>query len=903
MYAGPMSSLPAFLTTKLFVPGAQPKWVTRPRLLQRLDETRPLTLVTAPAGFGKTTLLAEWIANRSIDAAWISLDEGDNDPARFWTYFFTALQTARLELGELGLAQLPLLEPSAVTDALASLLNALATAPQLLVVVLDDYHVINAKAIHADVAYLIDHLPPQLRLILSTRSDPPLPLARLRARGQLLEVRAADLRFTPDEITVFFNRVMSLDVPSEALAVLEARTEGWIAGLQLAALSLRGRSDVTGYVQSFAGTHAYIIDYLVDEVLKRQPETVAGFLLQTSILGRLTGPLCAAVTERDDAQSMLEQLERANLFVVPLDINRQWYRYHHLFADVLRSILQRDRPEAVTELHRRAGQWYELNGFVSEAITHALAINDFQRAARLIEGEAEACLKRSEHTTLQRWLTALPLDIHRTYPRLRLYDASIRIITHELDEAERALRDAEVAIHAAAPLQQREVLLSEAAAIGVTLALNRNEPARTIELARQALAHLPADQLRLRGSLMLHLGVAYDWTGQLTESEACFIEATRFSEAAGDLQTTLLAISNHAAAEKMQGRYRQAAALYRRGLALDEQHRSARAPAAVYLYTDLAEVLYEWNDFDGAAVHLQEAIDRSERAHLTRALVVGLRLLARLRLGQGDRAAAAEVIERAVKLAREQQIPAHYASPAIAQQVKVWLATGQLSAAAGWARASGLTGDDELNKTREDEYLALVRVWLALNEPDRALNLLERLRRSAQARGRTESVWWVLRLQALAQAACGDRQTALATLAQVLTLTEPESFIRLYVDEGEPMQALIADLRAQLNRRASTGDVEVRRLMPYLDRVWSAFPVATVQAERPPQARPLVEALTDRELEVLRLVATGLSDKQIAGQLIIAVGTVKRHLNSAYGKLGVHNRTAALARARELGLL
>jgi LuxR family maltose regulon positive regulatory protein len=912
------------LTTKLHVPPrTRQNLVERPRLTQQLLADRPLTLISAPPGFGKTTLLQSWIPLSPCCVTWLSLDAGDNDPARFWTYFIAALQTLDAQLGADALALLctPQTQLAPLEVIVTILLNDLAALRKDLACVLDDYHMIDNHALHEAMTYLIDHLPEHVRVILICRSDPPLPLARWRARDQLTEIRAGDLRFTSDEAAAFLTEVMGLSLSASEAAALETRAEGWIAGLQLAALSMQGHQDIAGFISAFTGSHRYIIDYLAEEVIQRQPAPVQTFLLHTSVLERFSGALCDTLLERSGSQAVLEQLEHGNLFLISLDGQRQWYRFHHLFADVLRSILQRDQPETVIALHRRASDWYAHNGLMAEAIAHALTIKDFERAARLIEQEAEPCLKRSEYATLQRWLAVLPAETLHAHPGLLLCDATARVIKHELDEAERALREAEAAI-AVIPADRRERLLSEIAAIGAMIALNRNDVPRTIELARQALAHLPDDRLHLRGSVMLHLGAAYDWNGQLVEAKRCFVEATRLGEAAGDLQTALLAIANQAATERTRARYQSAAALYHYGLRLDEKYRPTRAPAAVYLFTDLADVLYEWNDLDGANVHIQEAIERCNRAQLIRALVVIYRQLARLRFSQGDPAAAFEAINKALQLAHDHQVPSHYVSPALAQRVKLLLANGDLAAASRWAHDSDLADTDALITTREDEYLALARVWTAAGQPDRALQLLAQLQQDAESRGRIERSIFVLHLQALAYRARGDASQAMEALERSLVLAEPAGFIRTFVDEGEPMRLLISDFRLMVERRARAGNAEVMHLPPYVDKLLAAFPTsgnkATVKSI-PPQgyhavshsagmlrrqpSATLIEPLSERELEVLWLIHAGRSNREIADQLVIAPSTVKKHINNIFGKLGVQSRTQALARARELGVL
>src|SRR5437588_1521367 len=534
------------LATKLYIPRLRPNVVSRPRLIERLHEGlhRNLTLIAAPAGFGKTTLVSEWLAGGARPTAWLSLDEGENDPARFLTYLVAALRTIAPTLGEgvLGALQSP--QPPPPEAMLTALLNDLTTISDHLVLVLDDYHVLDAKAVDHALTFLLEHLPPQMHLVIATREDPPLPLARLRARGHLTEVRAADLRFTPSEAAAFLNQVMGLDLSAEDIAALERRTEGWIAGLQLAAISLQGREDVPGFIRAFTGSHHFVLDYLLEEVLGQQDARLQTFLLHTSILHRMSGPLCDAVLLDPSAsgQATLEHLERANLFLVPLDNERRWYRYHHLFADLLRQRLHQsfvsspgDAESQVNELHRRASVWYEDHGLEIEAFHHAVAANDVEHATRLVEGKGMPLQFRGAVTPVLHWLESLPKTVLDARPSLWVMYASALSMTGQLTGVEPKLQAAEAALQGAEPDDQTRNLVGHIAAIRPLLAAAQNQVETIIAQSRRALEYLHPDNLAVRTATIWKLGIAYQLQGQRAAASQAYAEAIAVSEASGNL--------------------------------------------------------------------------------------------------------------------------------------------------------------------------------------------------------------------------------------------------------------------------------------------------------------------------------------------------------------------------------
>ena len=896
------------LVTKLYIPPLRSELVPRPRLVARLNQAieppgpgggrfaRRLTLVSAPAGFGKTTLLSEWLHSRReatppLQAAWLSLDAGDNDPARLLAYVVAALQGLKPGLGGAALSAYRSPQPPPTEAVLAALINELAELAAPAVLVLDDYHLIEAQAIHDLLAFLMEHLPPQAHLVIATRADPPLPLARLRARGQLAEVRAADLRFAPDEAAALFNQAMGLPLTAKEVAALEARTEGWIAGLQMAALSLerrrqeQGAPDLSGFVQAFAGDDRYVVDYLVEEVLEGQPEAVQTFLLKTSILARLSGPLCDAVTGQADGWARLQALERANLFVAALDQKQVWYRYHQLFADLLRQRLERTRPEEIPALHRRASEWYEQNGWEAEAIDHALAAEDFERAAQLIAGSLWEVMARGERATVLGWLDALPGEMVRARPRLCLTAAWASLAAMELDAVEPRLQEAEQALRASPPAGEGPALLGEIATIRTTLAGLRGDVPRSIELAHQALAHLPEEELFLRGAVTNTLGAGHEANGETEAAGRAFAQAAELCRRAGNPVVALIALCNLGRTQQLQGRLHQAQETYRQAIRFAAEQGEPSPPVTGLAHVGLGTLELEWNDLAAAARYLQQGLELGRRLGIAEIQVVGHAFLAQVYQAQGETAAALEANGEAEALARRYQVSAGTLAQIAARRARLWIVRGDLAAAARWAQQSGLGVDVEPAYPHEFEQITLAWLLLAQGEAGKAAGLLTRLLAAAEAQSRAGSAIEILVLLALARQGQREGDQAIAAMTRALALAEPEGYVRTFVDKGRA----VADL---LRRVAgpTAGPSYVRKLLAALDA-----PV--------PVAQPPVDALSEREMDVLRQVAAGLSNREIAARLFITEGTAKWHVNKILSKLQVRRRTEAVARARELGLL
>jgi LuxR family maltose regulon positive regulatory protein len=910
-----VSGQDVLLATKLHVPRPQPGFVPRPRLVQALGEglARGRALVCAPAGFGKTALLADWARGDGRPVAWLGLDGGDSDPARFWRYAVAALDRARPGLaGRVGPP------PSRSFEGLVTaLINELAAqpGPDEVLLVLDDYHLVDSGPVHESVAFLLENLPPGLRVVVSGRADPPLPLARLRARGQLAELRAADLRFTSEEAAALLGEAAGPGLPGTAVMALVARTEGWAAGLQLAGLSLRGQADPAGFAVAFSGSHRFVLDYLADEILDSQAGRVRAFLLETSVLERLSGELCDAVTGRAGSQAMLQDIERAGLFLVPLDEVRGWWRYHHLFADLLRARLLAEQPGRVPALHRAAAAWCDEHDLADDTVRHALAAGDAAWAARLVERNVEALLGRSEGATLRRWLSALPAESVRDRPRLCLAQAYGAAQGFQLEALEALLDDAEraYAVSGDEPYepslgrpQGDSVLANVPAGIAflrASLAGLRGNAALATGYDRQALAQLGEDDWLLRSFVRWNLAVV-DWLhGRLGPAERGLAEVLAERRAAGEAFGGFLPMrARHDLGEvqRAQGNLDAAAATYRQ--ALDTAGESSQAALMGPAHVGLAQVLYERNELTAALDHATRGVRLCQQLAFTAALATGLAVVARIRHAHGDAAGAREAMGEAGRIGLSPQVITLF-NPVPSQRARLLLAQGDVPAAAQWTTAAGLSPDDEPQYPQEPAYLVLARVLLAQNEPGPALTLLQRLLDAAAGQGRTGSIIEIQALRALALAADGDHASALGALTEALTLARRHGYVRVLADEGAPMRALLA----QLSTARPGQQHAARRIDPgYLAALLRAC--GQTDAVPPPRraaAAPpgLAEPLTDRELDVLRLIAAGKSNQRIAHDLVVALDTVKTHVTHILGKLGAANRTEAAARARQLGLI
>ncbi len=878
------------LKTKLHMPHLRQPLVSRPQLLVKLNQGLQtggtLTLVSAPAGFGKTTLICEWIERCERPFAWLSLDERDRDPTRFLAYLIAALQTLSPEIGMKAFGILELPQQQSPEFILTILLNEIASIPEDFALVLDDYHSIDSQPVDQCLTFLIEHQPLQMHLVIATREDPSLPLSRLRARRQLTELRTADLRFNPPEAAEFLNQVMGLTLSPEDIAALETRTEGWIAGLQLAALSMQGIKDTTGFIQSFTGSHYFVLDYLLEEVFHQQPEMVQTFLLHTSILDRLCGPLCDAVLGvlPDSGQETLEYLEHVNLFLVPLDNERRWYRYHHLFADLLRQRLgQRLAPEEIADLHIRASKWCENNNLMLEAFRHAVMANDIARAEWLVESKKMPLHLPGTATTILSWLDSLPKTWLDSRPALWWKQASLLLAIGQTIGVEEKLQATEAAL-AAASLSGSKLddttrdLIGKIAIARATLATHQFEIETILSQAHRALEYLPSTNLPDRSTALLMLGQGCYLQEDHAAASQAYAEALALAQADGDITNTILASLRLGQIQALNSQLFQAAETYQQVLDLICEYSPSNAAVA---YMGLADIHYEWNNLNAAEKYLEQSIQWAQQYdHVVDRLILSKLYLARLKLAQGDVGGAEGIAWQTEQTVYQKNIRIRLQDLAYCQS-EICLRQGNLEAVFQLAR-------------RHDLPLMEARAFIAGGDPSAALKLLKSLRQQVEAKGSAQRLLEVMAVQSIAFYACGETAQALDLLGATLALAEPGGYIRLFLNKGALMAELLSATAVQGVRPG------------YVKKLLAAF-VAENMEERPfsstPRPSTLAEPLSPRELEVLCLIAQGLSNQEIGQRLFLALDTIKGHNRRIFEKLQVQRRTEAIVRAHELGLL
>ena len=896
------------LATKLYVPPQRANLVPRPRLQACLGEALPsrhcLTLVSAKAGAGKTTVVSEWLHQQERPAAWLSLDTNDNNPRRFFAYLLAALHKLDIQIGQDVLAQFDPPQAPEPEGIITELVNEVTASSTSFILVLDDYHLIENEWIHQAVGFLVEHQPPEMHLVLITRADPPLPISRLRGRGQVTEIRDSDLRFTTEEATQFLTKSMGLDLPADLVSTLERRTEGWIAGLQMAAISMQGRKragDLAAFVEAFGGTNRYILDYLTEEVLNQQPPASQDFLIETSILTRMCAQLCDAVRspgEATDSQAILVQLERSNLFLTPLDDERRWYRYHHLFADLVSSTLrQRRSEEQVRELNRRASRWHQANGLLDEAMIHAMAANDFERAASMIEENIASMLSHSEAPALLGWIEKLPEAIVRGRPWIDVYRANTLALSGEADQTDALLDEVEKRIEPATP--QPSELTGHIAAIRAYTANLRGDAQRAIEMAGLAEEQLPKEHLVARGMANYALAVSY-WANDDMDSA---IEASlKMFEIGKKLDRLLIAVTalcDVGSAKKVQGQLCLSQEYY------DTAHRwllernGLDSRLRCVYEVGWADSLLQWNLLDAAYEHALTGIEYCRRFGAPSEMIWGYITLMRVLQAWGDSEGALDALYDAEQVMQKHRIRQAIRVELETKGVALWLALGDIDTARKWATCC--------NGGSEREQIALARLRIAEGRASDASRLMEQQRALAEAGGRHGRLIEILGLLSLALDAQNRPAEASEALSQALSLGKREGYVRVFLDLGWPMYELLAQMAA-----GPPGASMVPVVRDYVRTILDAFRQereaqeglgADVVTPASPLAEALVDALTERELEVLQLLGEGLSNKAIAAKLIVAPSTVKQHLKNIYGKLDVHSRTQAVARGRELALL
>ena len=868
------------LTTKLNIPPARFPLVKRPRLMELLREGLKynLILVSAPAGFGKTTLLSDWAHQNHprIRTAWVSLDEGDNEPVRFWDYFIAALQKLKSTVGENALALLHTSQTfpgqaAHIESILTALINDLTSIPADFVVVLDDYHLIKSHQIHDGITYLLEHMLAEMHLVIATRADLPLPLARFRGKGMMLEIRTDDLRFNLDDATSLLREMKTVELSAEDVTALNERTEGWAVGLKMAALSLRQQEDIPGFLASFTGSQRYVMDYLMEEVLQKQTEEIRDFLLKTSVLNRLTAPLCDAVTGRKNGDEILLLLERAHLFIVPMDESRQWYRYEHLFAELLRHQLELvSGAKRVVELHRRASQWYEDNSYPYEAIHHALAAQDWEGAARIIDDVGLKKSRRGEYATLLNWFQALPEEVFLSHSQLCIWYGLALMIEGQLEAAESKLKYLEKVA------QDNPSIQGEIATVQTYIAFRRGDTPRTIELGRKALSLLPPDKLDARSGVGLALGWIYWNRGQFKEAEPLLTEAYENARQAGNYLNVSQSLSLLASIVSLGGKLRRAAEQHQKAIEL-----AGASPAAALPHCSLSALLYEWNDLGAAANHIQRAIELAQLEGNTELLSRAYGILARIRIAQGDEAGALKALEKVDFAAHKiSSLPSARAEQA-AFHILLALRQGDLATASKW----GSKVAEDANDLPFFFSHVPIRLLIAQGKKPVALEKLQTLYKET-VQGGVQSDLIAIRMN---QALAADTvDSAVELVAEVLAMAEPEGYIRIFVDEGK--------LLAPLLRKAISQGIKPE---------YAAKLLAIIEAEkrRKPKTKAGGALLSERELEILRLLASEISNQQIAERLFISTGTVKVHVHNILEKLGAKGRSQAVARAREIKII
>jgi len=895
------------LLTKLSIPQSRPALVHRQRLIEQLNIglQRKLTLVSAPAGFGKTTLVTDWLQTvgdnllSPFHVAWLSLDEGENDPVQFLIYLIASLVRSEAIGDKFGnvlqnLLQSP--QPPPLNSLLISLINEISSSPDQIIIIFDDYHRVQAQPIHEILIFLLENLPPLTHLVITTREDPNLPLARLRAQNQLSDIRASDLLFSPKEAGEFLNQVMGLSLSVEDIAILVTRTEGWIAGLQLAAISMQGKDDVANFIQAFSGSNRLVIDYLIEEVINQQPEDVQKFLLQTAILNRFSGSLCNVLTSRSDGQVVLEALERANLFIIPLDNERRWFRYHHLFADLLQQRLKSSPEINIQDLNIRARDWFSEHGMEREALQHSLLAKDFEEAAKLINRLSMEVVQKGEYRTVSDWINSLPDDIQQEHPFLWALDVWALRMEGRFEAAETRIAEVEEALKnpaqgASADLEAIKGLINSHKAY---IAFIRGNLEETISISWESLDQLPQDMLVIRTLTALYLGVALRYQGNLKEALEIYLKTLPYGKQLVGSSIAVFCFTHLSDLYYDLGKLQKSKEMAEQAIQFTNQHTGRPdLPFTGHAYVCVGRVLRQWGYLTEALEIIQRGVGLCRQWNVADVLALACNELADINFSLGEKELAQDALQESLQIYQEFS---PWASGLVAaHQVKHSLGFGEIEPAIEWLGGTDLKANSPIDLSRDIEFLTLARVFIAQNKLDEGLALLDRISEVSDEIGKKYTTLEAMILQAKALFIREDTEKAMERLEQALTLGEAEEYIQIFVDEGLPIARLLYETLS-------------RGIAPeYVQRLLAEFPV-----EQPEQAARIqmqthdsewIEPLTDREIEVLRLVAEGLSRQEIAAQLVLSLNTVKTHARNIYGKLGVNNQMQAVGKARGLGLL
>ncbi len=888
----------ALLKTKLYRPLARPELVSRPQLARRFDEgtNGKLTVVSAPAGYGKTTSVSAWAAECQYPVAWLSLDDGDNDPVIFWTYIISAIQTKQQEIGTQAIILLQAALSPGLEGVLASLVNDLVMLTTPFILILDDYHLIRKAEIHKSLASFIEHLPPQFHLLLLSRTDPPLPLALLRSRGQLLEMRLADLRFSNEEAIAYLNEGMKLALPRPAIETLNGKTEGWAAGLQLAALSMQGRQDSSDFIQAFSGSDRYILDYLTDEILNHQPEQVRTFLLQTAVLERLSAPLCDAIIgEIDNSQALLEQIEKANLFLIPLDHERNWFRYHRLFADILRAKLKRSDPQLTPSLQRRAAKWCEANGMLEEAVFYVHAAKDYDELRRLIEQNIHPLMREGRILTFARWVWLIPEELVLSRPWLCLLSGWFLVGQAEFEKGERFLARAEELIRRDVTGQSTGEMMGIIYALRTQILENHGDIPGTIEMAHQAQKLLDPNNIVTRSSVDYALGRVYYESGDLKQVERVWSEFVRMIIQAKIPSIYASVMGLRSVILGIRGKLQDSINLNQEAIAYMTENDISRFYGSGGPYLILGIMILQRNDLVEAEKLINEGLKQYQSWGNLNAIAISLSYQARLRMAQGDLEVAEDCLREEARVILKYKPYFEASSHYLACWVRLYLAKGEIAAAARVIEDNKLGSDDPLSFRSEQDHISLARVLIAQGKYEEAESLLRRLAEAAQSGGRFGRLIEILNLRAIVLRALGRNAEAIQVLGASLTLAEPEGYMRIFIDEEEPMASLL-EAAIQKGMHAE-----------YASRLRAAFPEPALWTASVTDSQKyipvLIEPLSGREIEVLRLIAAGLTNKEIAQRLCVSVRTVKYHTSNIFMKLEVASRSQAVVKARQTELL
>jgi LuxR family maltose regulon positive regulatory protein len=909
------------LQTKLFIPRAHPEIVERSNLIRKFDEAlnSRLVLVTAPAGYGKTTLLSNYFERSNKSIAWVSLDDRDDEQIRFWSYFIAALQTLDASLGKTAQGMLQSTQQPPIENILINLLNDISQYPVDITLCLDDYHSISGSKINEGMVFLIENLPVQMHLVIAGRSEPSFPLPLLRARRQLYEINAADLRFSKDEAALFLNQLMDLNLSADQVTKIEDLTEGWAAGLQLAGLSIQAAEDKSSQLETFSGSHRYIFDYLAQEVLNNQSEEVQNFLLRTAILDQLSGALCDSILESSleaigptvgYSQSILEYLERANLFIVPLDQQRHWYRYHHLFSDFLHAqLVDQANPSEIRELHSRASSWFKGNDSMYEAIDHAFNSGNYSEAAALINEDVNEIFSRSELPTLASWLKDFPPEVLHSEPRLNMIGAWAFLATGQSDEAESHLQIVEDILGSKADGSPESLALppeirgalAEISCIRTSHAFNRFDLDQALTLSNRTLAYLTDDvqsgffneKRDILAVTLFNQAVMFELKGEITKSSKLFSKTITLNE--HNLHLVPMSISRLAHLQELQGLLGKAEETYQMAMRMTEDY---QYPLPLSGMTDigLGSLSCERNKLEDAEIHLKNGIDLGHMWSLWELLTSGYMHLARVEMAKGDFGKANKLIVDAIGAISKFQVT--WPIPIIeAYQAMLWARQGKLEEASYWSQRCGIDPEQPIEYNQETIAIPLARVWISLGKYDEARVVIDKMIKSNESRQAWGQVIQLLIFDALANYSQGDFESAFVSTKRALDLAEKENYKRIFLDEGETMETI---LRRMDDRLSSDKYAPNKGFIGQLLIAFQTEPFHSQQEDL--QTMPLLDPLSEREIEVIKLLEEGLSNQEIAARLFISLNTVKAHLKSIYGKLGVNNRVQAIAKGREIGL-